>query len=121
MATRSEEIVRAVERFQAEVPSLVTLKLVVGLELTAGGLTRPGETESFRVELPGPKVTEGKDPDARIRISVPRTMFKLLGEEGELVDWREAYHSGHLKVGGDARVKRLLGKAISQPKGPVAR
>lgn len=117
MATPNAEIVRAVERFQNEVPALVKLKLVVGLELTAGGLTRPGEAERFRIEVPGPKVTEGAADDARIRISVPRTMFKLLGEEGKLVDWREAYHYGHLRVGGDARVKRLLGKAI----GPVAR
>jgi hypothetical protein len=39
-------------------------------------------------------------------------MFRLLAEEGQLVDWREAFHYGHLKVHGDTRVKRLLGQAI---------
>ena len=39
-------------------------------------------------------------------------MFNLLAEEGELADWREAYHYGHLKVAGDRRVMRLLGRAI---------
>ena len=46
---------------------------------------------------------------------MPKTMFNLLAEEGGLADWREAFHYGHLKVGGDARVKRLLGKAIGRP------
>ena len=36
----------------------------------------------------------------------------MLAEEGGLADWREAFNSAHLKVGGDWRVKRLLGKAI---------
>jgi hypothetical protein len=39
-------------------------------------------------------------------------MFGLLADEGQLVDWREAFHYGHLKVDGDPRVKRLLGQAI---------
>ena len=48
-------------------------------------------------------------------LSVPKPMFDLLAEEGGLADWRDAYHYGHLKVGGDERVKRLLGKAIGRP------
>ena len=38
-------------------------------------------------------------------------MFDVLAKEGGLADWRDAFY-GHLKVEGDARVKRLLGRAI---------
>ena len=72
----------------------------------------PGKSERYRIEVPGPKVTEGEADDARLTLTIPKTMFTLLAEEGELADWREAFHYGHLKVGGDSRVKRLLGKAI---------
>lgn len=114
-AATSELIVVAVRRVQAEAPALAKLKLVIGLELTAGGLTGPGTSEHYRVEVPGPAVAEGKPDDARLMLVVPKTMFNLLAEEGGLADWRDAYYSGHLEVGGDKRVKRLLGKAIGRP------
>jgi hypothetical protein len=113
MPAKTEDlIVVAVQRVQGEVPALANLKLVFSLELTSGGLMGPGKSESFRIEVPGPKVTQGEGEDARINLSVPRPMFTLLAEEGGVADWREAFHFGHLKVGGDARVKSLLGKAI---------
>lgn len=112
MPSDSEQISGAVSRLQQQVPKLANLKLVFGLELTAGGLMGPAQADEFRVELPGPKVSPGPGEDERVRLSIPRTMFKLLAEEGQLVDWREAYRYGHLKVEGDARVIRLLGQAI---------
>ncbi len=112
-AAPSDLIVVAVQRVQTEAPALANLKLVASLELTSGGLTGPGKAESFRIQVPGPKVSEGEAEDARITLSIPKAMFKLLAEEGGLADWRDAFHYGHLKVGGDARVKRLLGKAIA--------
>jgi hypothetical protein len=102
-----------VQRVQGEVPALANLKLVFSVELTTGGLTAPGKSETYRVELPGPKVSEGQAEDARLDLSVPKTMFTLLAEEGGVADWREAFHYGHLKVGGDPRVRQLLGKAIA--------
>jgi hypothetical protein len=114
LASAADQISRAVERVRAEVPALAKLRLVFGVELTAGGLTGPGESERFRVELPGPRVSEGAGDDERIRLSIPRTMFNLLAEEGELADWREAFAYGHLKVDGDPRVRRLLGRAIER-------
>lgn len=114
MASTSDLIVVAVQRVQAEVPALAKLKLVFSLELTAGGLTSSAKSERYRVELPGPKVSEGEPDDARLALSIPKTMFKLLAEEGSLADWRDAFHYGHLKVTGDQRVKRLLGKAIGR-------
>jgi hypothetical protein len=114
LASAVDQISRAVERVRAEVPALAKLKLVFGVELTPGGLTGRGESERFRVELPGPRVSEGAGDDERIRLSIPRTMFNLLAEEGELADWREAYQFGHLKVDGDPRIQRLLGRAIGR-------
>ena len=112
MATDPAQITRAIARVQQEVPKLAGLKLVFGLELTVGGLTGPGESERFRVELPGPQVEVGEGEDERLRVTVPRTMFSLLAEEGGVVDWREAFHYGHLTVAGDERVKRLIGRVI---------
>jgi hypothetical protein len=115
-AATSELIVVAVQRVQTEVPALANLKLVFSLELTTGGLTGPGKSDAFRIELPGPKVTEAEAAadveDARIALTVPKSMFALLAEEGAVADWREAFHYGHLQVGGDSRVRSLLGKAI---------
>ena len=112
--TEPEKITRAIARVQAEVPKLTGLKLVFGLELTVGGLTAAGGSERFRVALPGPEISQGHGDDERLRITIPRTMFDLLADEGQLVDWREAFHYGHLKVHGDARVMRLVGRVIGR-------
>jgi hypothetical protein len=112
VATTEELIAGAVERIRDEVPAFTNLKLVLALEVTAGGLTGPAKTDPYRVELPGPKVAAGDADDARLRLSIPRAMFDVLAAEGALADWKDAYYYGHLKVDGDARVKRLLGKAI---------
>lgn len=112
MASTEELIAAAVGRVQGEAPQLAKLKLVVGLELTSGGLTKPGKSDEYRVEVPGPKVTAGQAEDARLQLTIPKTMFDLLAKEGGLADWREALHYGHLKVRGDPRVKRVLGRAI---------
>lgn len=114
MASSADQIVVAVQRFQRQAPALAKLKLVVGVELTSAGLAG-GEPERYRVEVPGPKVTEGASDDERLLLSIPRAMFGVLAEEAELVDWREAYIYGHLKVTGDERVKRLLGRSIGGP------
>jgi len=112
VASTEELIAAAVGRVQGEAPQLAKLKLVVGLELTSGGLTGPGKSYDYRVEVPGPKVSAGEAEDARLRLTIPKTMFDLLAEEGGLADWRDAFHYGHLKVGGDPRVKRVIGRAI---------
>jgi hypothetical protein len=112
VASDAELIRGAVERVQGQVSKLARLRLVFGVELTGGGLTGPARSDRFRVELPGPAVSEGPADDERLVVSIPRPMFILLAEEGQLVDWREAYHYGHLKVNGDSRVIRLLGRAL---------
>ena len=113
MSATTDLIAAAVKRVQDEVPALANLKLVFSLELTSGGLMGPEESEAYRVEVPGPDVSEGEANDARLTLTIPKTMFNLLAEEGGIADWREAFHYRHLQVGGDDRIKRLLGKAIS--------
>jgi hypothetical protein len=108
-------IARAVERLQEEVPALGQLKLVVKLELRARGGTAP----IWRVELPGPKVTKDPAGDARIDVSVARSHFNELAEDGRLRDWVEAYERGHLKVTGDAAVLKLLGNVIERRRARV--
>jgi hypothetical protein len=117
LASTSDLIIVATQRLRAELPPLAKLRLVFELELTAGGLTGPEKGERFRVELPGPVVSEGGADDARLSLSMPRAMFKVLAEEGQLVDWKEAFYYGHLKVDGDPRVKRVLGRAIESAQG----
>lgn len=112
MASTEDQIAAAVARVQGQVPKLAKLKLVFGVELTSGGLTGPGKSERFRVELPGPSVSEGGADDERLQLSIPRPMFEVLAKDGELADWREAFHYGHLRVEGDHRIQRLLGQAI---------
>ena len=107
-----EAIAGAIKRVQTEVPAFTNLKLVVELELTEGGLMGPAKSQAFRIQVPGPEVTEGQAEDARLRLSIPRAMFDVLATEGAVADWKDAFYYGHLKVTGDGRVKRLLGKAI---------
>jgi hypothetical protein len=103
-------IVRAVERLQEEVPALGQLKLVVRLELRARG----GDTPIWRVEVPGPTVSKDPGGDARVDVSVARSQFNELAQEGRLRDWAEAYEYGHVRVTGDSAVIKLLANVIER-------
>jgi len=109
-ADTKAQIVRAVERLLAEVPSLAQLKLVVRLELRARG----GGAPIWRVEVPGPEVSKEPAGDARLDVSVARSDFNELAEEGRLRDWAEAYERGHVRVSGDSAVIKLLGNVIGR-------
>jgi hypothetical protein len=109
MARAQDEIANAYRRFIDEVPSLEKLKLVVRLELRGRG-----DVQVFRVQLPGPQVTKGEPEEARLILSMPRPIFNELGTAGKLADWREAYEHGHVKVGGDPAVLKLIGTVIER-------
>ncbi len=102
-------IEQAVQRFENDVPALKPLKLVVRLELHARG-----DVPTWRVELPGPKVSKDPASDARVDVSIPRVFFNELARDGRLDDWIEAYEHGHVRASGDRSIIRLVGKVVER-------
>lgn len=96
----------------AEVPALEPLSLVVGLELRGRG-----DTQLYRVELPGPKVSKDIAADARVRLSVPRSHFNELGTKGRVRDWREAFERGEVKASGTQQILRLIVNVVERQEG----
>lgn len=107
---RAQDLIsQAYQKLILEVPALDKLKLVVRLELRGRG-----DVQVFRVRAPGPEIKKEDPQDARIEISIPRSHFNELAEDGKLKDWREAYEEGHVKVSGDRQVQRLVAEVISR-------
>ena len=102
-------IVQAVERFEEQVPALKQLALVVRLHLR----TR-GEVPTWRVELPGPKISKDPAADARLDVEVQRQDFNKLAVEGTLRDWQKAYEVGHVNVTGEPAIVKLLGAVVQK-------
>jgi len=109
VASTQELIKTAVERFQADVPALAKLKLTFELELRGRG-----DVQMFRVELPGPQITKGADPNARVTVSIPRSHFNELARDGRLRHYREAYGAGQIKVSGDPNIQKLISQVIAR-------
>ena len=109
MASANQLIEKAVTQIQAEVPGLTNLKMVIGLELRGRG-----DTQLYRVELPGPKVSKGYADDERLHVSIPRSHFNELAADGKLKHWHEAFDHGHVKVEGDPRVQQLVGSVMAK-------
>jgi hypothetical protein len=109
MASTSEQIRTAVERFQAEVPALGKLKLVFGLELKGRG-----DIQLYRVELPGPKVSKDLSRDERVLVQIDRSQFNELAERGTLRGYRRAWETGQIKATGDSNVKKLIAKVVER-------
>jgi hypothetical protein len=109
VASTQELIKTAVERFQAELPALAKLKLTFELELRGRG-----DVQMFRVELPGPQISKGADPNARVTVSMPRSHFNELAREGRLRDYRDAYDAGQIKASGDPNIQKLIGQVIAR-------
>ncbi len=109
MASTSDLIRTAVERFQAEVPALQNLKLVFGLELRGRG-----DIQLYRVELPGPKISKDLAQDERVLVQVDRPQFNQLAEKGTLKSYRKAVETGHLKATGDSNVKKLVAQVVEK-------
>ncbi|HYP47232.1 MAG TPA: hypothetical protein VEQ61_01215 [Thermoleophilaceae bacterium] len=103
-------IAKAIDRLLEEVPALKQLKLVIKLELPARG----GDAPIWRVEVPGPKIDRDAAGDARVQVSVPRSHFNELAEDGRLRHWVQAYEHGHVRVSGDGSVVKLLGSVIQR-------
>ena len=99
----------AVRNLQKEVPALQKLKLVIELELRGRG-----DIQLFRVEVPGPKVTRDIASDAKVRLSVPRSHFNELADDGRVRNWREAFESGTVKASGPAEILKLIQNVVEK-------
>jgi hypothetical protein len=98
----------AVARILDEVPALAGMKLVFSLELRGRG-----DTQQFRVELPGPKVTKTVPTDARVNVEMRREFFNAMAEEGARVaDWREAFHYGQARATGVPPILKLIERVV---------
>ena len=104
-----DQIASAYRKLILEIPALDKLKLVTRVELRGRG-----DVQVFRVRTPGPEITKDDPTDARLEVSMPRSHFNELVEDGELTHWREALDQGQLKVGGDPDVIKLLGTVIDK-------
>jgi hypothetical protein len=109
MASTSDLIRTAVERFQAEVPALQNLKLVFGLELKARH-----DIQLYRVEVPGPKISKDLAQDERVLVEIDRPQFNELAEKGTIKSYRRAYETGHIKVTGDSNVRKLIAQVVEK-------
>ena len=110
MAASTKELIEtAVANLQSELPALAKLKLLIRLELRGRG-----DVQIYGVSVPGPTVVKGEPDMARIEVSLPRSHFNELAEEGTLKHWVEAYEHGHVRVTGDAAVMKLIGNVIQR-------
>ncbi len=109
MASTSDLIKTAVERFHAEVPALQKLKLVFGLELKARH-----DIQLYRVEVPGPKITKDLAQDERVLVEIDRPQFNELAERGTIKSYRKAFETGHIKVTGDSNVRKLIAQVVEK-------
>jgi hypothetical protein len=109
MPRAQDLIATAYRRLTLEAPAFDRLKLVVRLELRGRG-----DVQVFRVRTPGPEIKKEDPQDARLEVSIPRSHFNELAEEGKLKDWRAAYEHGHIKVSGDRQVQRLIGELVNR-------
>jgi hypothetical protein len=104
MAGSTADLIKtAVERFQAEIPTLAKLKLVFGLELKA-----KHDIQLYRVEVPGMKITKDLAQDERVLVEIDRPVFNELAEKGTLKSYRKAVETGHIKASGDSNVLKLI-------------
>lgn len=99
----------AINRFVEEVPALQPLKLVFVVSLRGRG-----DVQMFRVEMPDVKVTKGDDPDARVRVEMPRAFFNVMAKEAHIADWREAFTYGQAKASGPTQVLQLIERVVAK-------
>ena len=109
-ATDTKELIEGViERFLEDVPALKPLKLVVGLELRGRG-----DTQLYRVELPGPKITKDIAADAKVRVEMARAFFNEMAKDAKVPDWQEAFHYGQAKASGVEQYLRLIRQVVEK-------
>jgi hypothetical protein len=102
---------RAARGFLDEVPALKDLKLVVGVDLNGRG----GDTQQFRIDMPGLEIRKDMATDARIRIEMRRDFFNLMVEHGaKVADWEQAFHEGRAKATGVEQYLKLIQRVVER-------
>ena len=104
-----EQIERTINRFLDEVPALKPLKIVVGLDLRGRG-----DTQQYRIELPGPKIAKDGAVDAKIRVEMPRAFFNEMAKDAKVADWREAFMYGQAKASGPSQFLQLIERVVNK-------
>jgi hypothetical protein len=100
----------AVRGVLEEVPALVPLKLVVGIDMHGRG-----DLQQFRLEMPSVTVTKDMATDARIRIDMRRDFFNAMVEnDAKVADWREAFTYGQAKATGVEQYLRLIVSVVEK-------
>ena len=99
----------ATQNFLKEVPALEPIKLIVGIELRGRG-----DTQQFRLEMPGTKVTKGPAADARVRVDMRREFFNVMAREGKVPDWIEAFTYGQAKASGPEQIMKLIVNVVER-------
>ena len=104
-------IEQAVRSFLEEVPALVNLKMVVGVDLIGGRSGLP----QFRLVMPDVTVTKDIAADARVRLEMRREFFNAMVEnDAKVADWREAFTYGQAKAQGVGEYLRLIRTVVEK-------
>jgi hypothetical protein len=109
MADAGTLIEAAAGRVLSEVPALSKLKLIVGVELRGRG-----DTQHYRLALPGPEVSKDLAADAPVRVSVARARFNELAERGTVEDWRAAFEHGEASATGPSEILKLVANVVER-------
>jgi len=99
----------ATRHFLEEVPALEPIKLIIGVELRGRG-----DTQQFRLEMLGIKVTKGPAADARVRVDMRREFFNVMAREGKVPDWIEAFAYGQAKASGPEQIMKLIVNVVER-------
>jgi len=102
-------IEQATRRFLEEVPALEPIKLVVGVDLRGRG-----DTQQFRLEMPGVKVSKDAALDAKVRVDMRREFFNVMAREGKVPDWVEAFTYGQAKGSGPEQFLKLIVNVVER-------
>jgi hypothetical protein len=72
------------------------------------------DSQTWRIELPGPKVARDPAADAKVTVLAPRSHFNELARDGRLQHWRDAYENGYVRVVGQDELLKLIGRVIER-------
>ena len=76
-------------------------------------LRAKGDMQTYRVELPGPKVSKGRGEDERCRVEIDRQQFNQLADDKSTIgSYRRAAETGHIRFEGDSNVAKLVIRVI---------